>query len=148
MQGCKAVKHKHPSILHDPHDLIEENPIGELEVAFPGTQGSWIYFHVLTVERDAVLLLQHPLKQLNLGERGSIIGVYVSVYLRRLTKKMKTERSREWAQKDTVRGENIFTQEAIWVCAPVWTGGICALTLGSTSQWQAAGRTAAKVCCC
>lgn len=36
------------------------------------------------------------------------------------------------------RDANIFTQEAAWVGPPVWTGGICALTLGSTSQWQAA----------
>ena len=36
------------------------------------------------------------------------------------------------------RGINIFTQEATWVGAPVYTGGICALPLGNTSQWQAA----------
>lgn len=36
--------------------------------------------------------------------------------------------------RDTARGANIFTQEVTRVSTPVWTGGICALTLGSTSQ--------------
>lgn len=63
-EECIARKTK--SILHDPHDLIEKNPIGQPEVPIPGTLGNWVHFHVLTVERDAVLPLNHFLKQLSL----------------------------------------------------------------------------------
>lgn len=69
LKGNEARKAK--SILHDPHDLIEENPIGQPEVAVPGTLGIWVHFHILTVERHTVLPLHHLLKQLNLGETGS-----------------------------------------------------------------------------
>ena len=58
------------SILHDPHDFIEENPIGQPHVAVPGTLGNWVHFHVLAVEQDAVLSLHHLVKQLNLKETG------------------------------------------------------------------------------
>lgn len=78
VHGCKAMKQENlGSILHDSHDLIEENPIGQPLVAVPGTLGNWVYFHVLAVECNAVLPLHHLLKQLNLRETGRIYVVYV-----------------------------------------------------------------------
>lgn len=55
-------------LLHDPHDLIEENPVGQPQVAISGALWNWVHFHVLAVERDAILTLHHILKQQNLWE--------------------------------------------------------------------------------
>lgn len=55
-------------ILHDPHDLIEENPIGQPQVAVSGALRNRVHFHVLAVVRCTVLTLHHILKQEHLWE--------------------------------------------------------------------------------
>lgn len=55
--------------LHDSHDLIEENPVGQPRVAGSGTLWHRVHLHVLAVERNAVLPLHHLLKQLNLWQQ-------------------------------------------------------------------------------
>lgn len=131
-------------ILHDSHDLIEKYPVGQCQVATPGTLGNWIHFHVLAVDRDAIITLHHLLKQLNLWETGRdcvVLWAWRACARRwtetRVTGAENSHREIE-RQRGSWRGANIFTQEATWVGAPVWTGGICACTLRSTSQWQAA----------
>lgn len=55
--------------LHDSHDLIEENPVGQPCVTSSGTLWHRVHLHVVAVERNAVLPLHHLLKQLNLWQQ-------------------------------------------------------------------------------
>lgn len=58
-------------ILHDPHDLVEENPVGQPGVSLSSALEKRVHLHVLAVELDAALSLHHVLKQHDLqGHQG------------------------------------------------------------------------------
>lgn len=79
MDGSNAAKRQNLKmiVLHDPHDFIEKNPIGQPLVALQSILGNGVYFHILAVELDAGLVLHHILKQLNLQE-----GEFVELFLK------------------------------------------------------------------
>lgn len=54
--------------LHDPHDLVEENPVGQPRVLLSSALENRVHLHVLAVELDAALSLHHVLKQHNLQD--------------------------------------------------------------------------------
>lgn len=75
--GCKQA-------LHDPHDIVEENPIGQSEVAVTSILGNGVHVDVLAVEWDTNLHLHHLLKEMNLranhnSKKETVYNVALSV---------------------------------------------------------------------
>ena len=57
--------------LHDPHDLVEKDPIGQSHVAVMGILGLGVHLHVLVEEHDILLPVHYTIKELYLREGAS-----------------------------------------------------------------------------
>lgn len=80
------------SALHGSHDLIEENPVGQPDVASLSALGRRVHLHVLAVEPNTLLRPHHHFKELNLWQQKGKKKV-VFLFARYLT---QTEREAGW----------------------------------------------------